>query len=183
MLARYLLFPLLSFRSVAAWHCWEDEQTRTNGRCLQHGVVLVRLKTRLLLPYIACPRCTLKQTEGRPLPSLGCMHMGLYLLELQCVREVRPRKRVGVSHICAERMRMHIRGSAVAAGDSHVTVTPQNVARTCLADGYHSGSASHLRLALVRQLDAKLTIRPRDQTGAIESIRPLGTPFIGTADT
>ena len=26
LLARYLLFPLLSFRYVAAWHCWENEK-------------------------------------------------------------------------------------------------------------------------------------------------------------
>ena len=78
---------------------------------------------------------------------------------------------------------MHVRGSAVAAGDSHVTVTPQNVARTRLADRHYASSTCHLRLALVRQLDAKLTICPRDQTGAIERIRSLGAPYIRATDT
>ena len=78
---------------------------------------------------------------------------------------------------------MHIGSSAVAAGDSHVAVTPQNIARTRLADGYHSSSTSHLSLALMRQFNAKLTICPRDQAGAVERIRSLGAPNVRATDT
>ena len=119
--------------------------------------------------------------EGLCLPSVS-VHMRLYLLRTQRVRKVRPRKRVVLRTHAPNEEHAH-RSSAVAAGNSHVAVTPQNIARTRLADGYHSSSTSHLSLALMRQFNAKLTICPRDQAGAVERIRSLGAPNVRATDT
>ena len=77
---------------------------------------------------------------------------------------------------------MHVVRAARAHRDADVAVAPQDVARSRLGNRADVARRRVLRLALVRQRDAHLAIRPRDQTGAVERVGTLGTPDVGAAD-
>ena len=61
MLARYLLFPLLSFRYVAAWHCWENEKPERT--VVAFSMVLLWFVMQALGPVLSFVE-TLSQFSG-----------------------------------------------------------------------------------------------------------------------